>query len=218
MSPGRPILKTGLTGGIASGKTTVAGFLSELGAFVIDADAIAHDAISPGGEAFDEVVERFGPGILDPQGRIQRTALGQIVFRDAEARRSLNEIVHPRVIAETDRRIGRYLLTGHAPVSVVDAALLVEAGMFRTFERLIVVRCSPDVQLRRLLARGLDPKEALLRIDAQAPLEDKLAVADYVVDTETTLHETRKQTEAVYAALLSDFEKKYGEPGERRPG
>jgi dephospho-CoA kinase len=194
VSSSRPILRVGLTGGIASGKTTISGFLTELGAHVIDADRIVHDLLGPHGDAHAEVLARFGT--------TDRKALGAIVFRDAEALRALNAIVHPKVRAEVERRLERFALTGRGPIAVVDAALLVETGLHRSLHKLIVVRCSPEVQRKRLLARGLDDEEATARIAAQAPLEDKLAVADYVIDTETTLQSSREQTKAVYASLL----------------
>lgn len=213
MSPSRPILRVGLTGGIASGKTTVAGFLAELGAFVLDADRLSHAVIEPGGGAHGEVVARFGTGIAGPDGWIDRKALGRLVFEDEAARRDLESIVHPRVRAEIERRIERYLLTGTSPLAVIDAALLFESGSWRSYHRLVVVRCSRDTQVRRLLARGgLSPEEAVIRIDSQAPLEDKLAVADYVIDTETTLRETRRRTVEVHAALVADFEREFGAP------
>jgi dephospho-CoA kinase len=210
MEDPRPILRVGLTGGIASGKTTVSRILTELGAFVLDADAFARTAMEPGGGAYDRVVKRFGTTILDEDGRIVRPRLAQIVFHDDEARKSLNAIVHPVVLAEADRRIAEYAPRGVAPVTVFDAALLVESGLYRRFHRVVVVRCTRETQIRRLLARdGVSTTEAEARIDSQAPLEDKLAIADYVVDTEGTLRETRKQTEGVYASLLSDFEREF---------
>jgi dephospho-CoA kinase len=213
------ILRAGLTGGIASGKTTVAGFLEERGAFRIDADRIAHALMEPGGAAFGPVVERFGPEILDSEGRIRRAALAATVFRDPAALEALNALVHPRVTEEIDRRILFYAEVGRAPVVVVDAALLVESGFYRGLHKLVVVRCSRESQLRRLLARGgLSPEEALARIESQAPLETKLAVADYVIDTDTTLDETRRAAERVYAALLADFERIFGVPRHGLPG
>ncbi len=212
----RAILRAGLTGGIASGKTTVAGFFAELGAYVLDADRIAHDLIRRDGEAFVEVVARFGDSILDEAGEIRRPALGRIVFSDPAALADLNAILHPRILPEAERRIAHYLGGGHATVAVLDAALLVEAGIHRKLDRLVVVRCSRDAQVRRLLARGMSSAEAEARIDAQAPLEEKIAVADYVIDTETTLRETRSQTERTYARLVGDFEEKFGPPGSRR--
>lgn len=212
----RSILRAGLTGGIASGKTTVAGFFAELGAFVLDADRIAHDLIRRDGEAYVEVVARFGESILDEAREIRRPALGRIVFSDPSALADLNAILHPRILAESERRIAHYSGSGHATVAILDAALLVEAGIHRKLDRLVVVRCSRDAQVRRLLARGMSAAAAAARIDAQAPLEEKVAAADYVIDTETTLRETRSQTERTYARLVGDFEEKFGPPGSRR--
>ena len=214
MEPARRILRVGLTGGISSGKTTVAGFLAEMGAFVLDADVIAHELMAAGGTAHAEVLERFGPEILDKEGDIDRRDLGRRVFRDPHARAALNAIVHPKVLVEIERRIDRYLVAGHSNVSVVDAALLVESGANRRFHRLVVVRCSRDAQLQRLMARsGLSPEEAVARIDAQYDLKAKLAVADYVIDTDATLKETRRETELVYQKLLADFDSLFGAPG-----
>lgn len=213
MSRKRPMLRVGLTGGIASGKTTVAGFLAELGAFVLDADRIAHEAIGPWGAAHDDVLRRFGDRVTDGRGGIDRAALGRIVFRDPDARRDLEAIVHPRVHEEIARRVDRYLRTGHSPLVVVDAALLVESGTWKAYDRIVVLRCSRDTQIRRILARGrLSPEEAVDRIESQAPLEEKLAAADYVIDTDGTLRETRRQTEEVHASLLADFEAEFGGP------
>lgn len=210
----RPILKAGLTGGIASGKSTVSAMLAELGAFVIDADRLAHEVMDAGGSAHEDVVERFGPGILDEQGRIDRPKLAGTIFHDREARETLNAIVHPRVRAEAEARIARYHEDGgHAPVAVFEAALLVESGAWRDMDRMIVVRCSKACQLRRLISRdGIDADEARARIAAQAPLEDKLKVAHYVIDTERTIHDTREQTERVWGHLLEDLEREFGEP------
>lgn len=215
----RPILRAGLTGGIASGKSTVAAFLAEMGAFVIDADRIAHEIIGRGGSAHHEVVARFGPGILAPDGDVDRAKLGRRVFADPAERESLNAIVHPRVLVEVERRVERYAGSGHSPIAIVDAALLVESGAYRRFDRLVVVRCGRDTQIARLRARsGLSAEEAVARIDAQSSLEEKLAVADYIIDTDATLRETRRGAEQVYARLLGDFERRYGPPEGRFSG
>lgn len=207
MSDSRPVLKVGLTGGIASGKSTVAGLLAELGAFVLDADGIVHDLLAPGGGAHDEVVSRFGQEILAPDGGIDRSRLGARIFADAGARRELEAILHPKVRAEAARRLEQ---CGRR-VGILGAALLVETGSYRDFDRVIVTRSSRQTQIDRLRERdGLSEAEALLRLDAQASLEDKLAVADYVIDTDTSLDQTREQTERVYAALLRDHADKYG--------
>ena len=208
----RPVLRVGLTGGIASGKTTVARMLSELGGFVVDADRIAHELLAPGGRAVDAVVGRFGREVLDARGGIDRGALGKLVFADPATREALNAIVHPEVRRELDLRIESFRHDeGGGPIAVVDAALLVETGRHRAFDRLVVVSCGRATQLARILERGGVTREAAeARIEAQAPLEDKLAVADYVIDTETSLDETRRRTEGVYTALLEDFRRMYG--------
>ena len=212
MTP-RPVLSVGLTGGIASGKSTVAGFLTELGAYLVDADAIAHELLAPRGHAVDAVVDRFGTDVLAEDGGIDREALGRLVFADPDARHALEAIVHPAVREEMTRLVEAYRQTEEGPpVAVVDAALLVETGRHRTLDRLIVLRCGRAVQLDRLEKRGLTREDAEARLDAQAPLAEKLAVADYVIDTETDLDETRAQTERVWERILADFETRYGEP------
>lgn len=206
----RPVLRVGLTGGIASGKSTVAGMLADFGAFVLDADELAHDAMTPGGPAHAPLVERFGREILDEGGRIDRAVLGRRVFGDADERRALNEIVHPHVRAEADRRIAECARLGCSPLAVFDAALLVETGAYRDFHRLVVVRCSREQQLGRLAGRDdLTPREAQARVDAQASVEDKVSVADYVIDTEGPLDETRAATRRVYSNLLADYEREF---------
>jgi dephospho-CoA kinase len=210
---GRAILRVGLTGGISSGKTTVASFMAEMGAFVLDADKLAHELMAPGGTAFEEVVHRFG-GDPNPHGIDRRKRSGNASSHDATERESARRD-RPSQDARGDRgRIGRYQATGHSNVAVVDAALLVESGAYRKFQRLVVVRCSRDAQLQRLMARsGLAAEDALARIESQYALEAKLAVADYVVDTDATIRETRHQTEQVYQRLLQDYGRLFGGPG-----
>ena len=209
MKPNRPVLRIGLTGGIASGKTTVRQILAELGAYVLDADDLVHELMQPGGAAYDPVLQRFGRGILDSDGAIDRTALGRIVFHDADERAALNAIVHPLVRTEADRRMNDEV--GYAAIAVFDAALLVESGAYRHFDRLIVLSCSVGTQLQRLVAReGISVVEAQARITAQAPLSDKLAVADYVIDTGGTIRETREQTDKVFADLVANLDEEYG--------
>jgi dephospho-CoA kinase len=211
LASARPILRVGLTGGIASGKTTVGQRLAERGALVLDADLLAHLVMSRGGSAHDRILDRFGREILDDRGRIDRARLGERIFRDSDARCDLNAIVHPEVLREAERRIAGY--TGHSPIAVFDAALLVETGAHLQFHKLLVVRCSEESQIRRLLARdGLTAEEARIRIGAQGPLRDKLAAADYVIDTEGTLRDTRAQVDRTYAGLLEDFESRFGPP------
>ncbi|MDX1387870.1 MAG: dephospho-CoA kinase [Acidobacteriota bacterium] len=202
----RRILTVGLTGGIASGKTTVAGFLAREGAHVIDADDIVHELLAPGGAAYNAVVDRFDD-VLFEDGHINRELLGDRVFGDAEARTALNRIVHPHVRDQIRSRIVAFRRGDGGPIAVIEAALLVETGAYREYDRLVVARCSRETQLKRLVEReGFTHDEARARVEAQAPLNDKLAVADYVIDTDTEIDETRRQTAGIYSALLEDFE------------
>jgi len=190
------MLRVGLTGGLASGKSTVAGLFRSLGAFHVDADTIAHALIAPGGRAHDAVVARFGT--------IDRKALAAVVFSDPKARADLNAIIHPLVREEIARAIGERREAPNAePVALVDAALLVESGIDRDLDALIVVSCTPATQIARAVARGgMTGAEARARIAAQAPLDVKRAAADYVIDTDTPMAETERQVRAVWTALL----------------
>jgi dephospho-CoA kinase len=206
----RSLLRVGLTGGIASGKTTVGNRLAELGAFIIDADGLSHLLMEPGRAAYEAVISAFGQSILSSDDRISRPELGRIVFGDPSARRRLQEIVHPLVMAESERLIQDYAASGNGRVVIFDAALLVESGLYREFHKLIVTSCSRNTQIRRILARdGLTTDEAEARIDAQQPLATKLAVADYVIDTEGTVRETLRQVEATFASLLQDHSERF---------
>jgi len=204
--PDPPILRVGLTGGIACGKSTVSRMLAARGAAVIDADEIAHRALEPGSPAHDRVVERFGREILDPTGRIDRAALAARVFGDAGERQALNAIVHPEVRAEAFRLFAEAARSGRR-VAVLDAALLVESGFHERLDLLIVVRCSPESQIARLVDRGLTEPEAHARIAAQAPLERKLAVADIVIDTDDTLEDTRRHVDRIWLQLHKQSER-----------
>jgi len=200
------MLRVGLTGGLASGKSTVAGFFRELGAYHVDADVIAHELLAPGGAAADEVMARFGRGIVGAGEAIDRKALAAIVFADPRALTDLNAIVHPMVRAEIARRIAAHTASTHAPapVALIDAALLVETGMHRDLDALIVVSCDAATQVARAVARGgLTEDEALARIAAQAPLADKRAAADFVIDNDGPLDETKRQVGAVWTALTA---------------
>ena len=197
------MLRVGLTGGLASGKSTVAGFFRELGAFHLDADRLAHELIAPGGSAEREVVSRFGGGILGTDGAVDRKALGAIVFSDPQALADLNAIVHPKVRKEIAQRIADQE-SGASPaeVALVDAALLVESGIQRDLDALIVVACPEPVQIARAVARGgLTEAEARARIAAQAPLAQKVAAADYVIDNDGFLDETRRQVRSLWDEL-----------------
>jgi len=196
------MLKVGLTGGIATGKSYVLSVLGELGCEVLDADLTAREVVQPGRPAFDEIVAHFGREILGPDGGLDRAKLGAIVFADAGQRETLNSIVHPKVYEAQGRWLAE--IEGRNPnaIAVIDAALLIETGSYRRFDRLIVVHCEPQIQLERLMARNhLSREEAMARIAAQMPSAEKLKYADYSIDTSLGFDDTRRQVEAVFKQL-----------------
>jgi dephospho-CoA kinase len=185
--------RLGITGGIASGKSAVAGMLRELGFHVIDADALGHSVMEPGTRAFEEIKGEFGEGVIGADGRIDRGKLGAIVFADAGKLKKLNAIVHPRVEEEMVRQFAEWEKSGVADAAFVEAALLVEAGYQKNLDGLVVVWCRPEQQIERLLARGLSEVEARRRIAAQMPAEEKLKFATEKIDCSGSLEETRGQ-------------------------
>jgi dephospho-CoA kinase len=195
------MLRVGLTGGIACGKSTVVAMLRESGIIVIEADPLAHELIEPGHPAYDDVVREFGKGVLNPDGTIDRAKLGAIVFADPMKLGRLNQIVHPRVIEATEHRLAEFARPGGPAMAVVEAALLIEAGYAKRFDRLIVVWCRPEQQRERLLARGLSPSQAEQRIAAQMPVEQKRRQATDEIDSSGPLESTREQVERLAAKL-----------------
>jgi dephospho-CoA kinase len=193
--------RLGITGGIASGKSSVAGMLRELGFRVIDADALGHEVIEPGTQANGEIVREFGAGVVGADGRIDRGKLGAIVFADAEKLKRLNAIVHPRVEEEMVRLFREWEKSGVADAAFVEAALLVEAGYQKNLDGLVVAWCKPEQQIERLLARGLSEVEARRRIAAQMPAEEKLKYATEKINCSGSLEETRRQVEELAAEL-----------------
>ncbi|HIQ02708.1 MAG TPA: dephospho-CoA kinase [Anaerolineales bacterium] len=199
MTSASPLL-IGLTGNIATGKSTVARMLAELGATVIDADRVAHEVMRAGTPVHAAVVAAFGPGIVGARGEIDRTRLGARAFSDPEALARLERIVHPAVVQEVARRIA----AAPTRVVVVEAIKLIEAGMAEGCDSLWVTTCPPEEQVRRLMAdRGLSREEAELRVRAQPPQEEKIARADVVIDTGSDLGRTRTQVEAAWRRLAS---------------
>jgi len=194
------VLLVGLTGGIGSGKSTVARMLEERGAVVFDADVLARAVVEPGTPAHAAVTERFGANVLAPGGELDREALASIVFADPAARRDLEAIVHPEV-----RRLfaeGSEVYRETDRVVVFSAPLLVETGMHTAFDVLVVVSATTTTQVERLMReRGMSEAAILARIDAQAPLEDKAEVADFLVDNEGTLDELDQQVERLWSDL-----------------
>jgi dephospho-CoA kinase len=193
----------GLTGGIASGKSTVARMLADLGVPVVDADQVARDVVAPGQPALDEIVRAFGPEVLQPDGALDRKRLGARVFADDAARARLNAITHPRIALETQARLAQLAAAGH-PLAVYEATLLVENGTHRLLAGLIVCKVDEAEQVARAMRRDhLSADEARARLAAQAPLADKLAVADHVIDTSGTVEQTRHQVTALLERLRS---------------
>jgi dephospho-CoA kinase len=199
------MLRVGLTGGIATGKTAVVGMLRELGCRVLEADKIAHQMIEPGGAAYDEVVREFGRDILTTESFVDRPKLGAIVFADPEKLSRLNAIVHPPVLAEQSRQLAAIEKSDPYAIAVVEAALLIEAGFDKLLEYLVVTWCTPEQQLARLTqpgtGRGLTIEQARQRIAAQMPVEEKRRRADAVIDCSGTLEHTRAQVIELFAKL-----------------
>jgi len=196
------MLKVGLTGGIATGKSYVLSVMRELGCETMDADIVVHRLIEPGQTAYEEIVAHFGTEVLDPAGRIDRARLGAIVFNDENQRAKLNSIVHPRVFAAQERWFDEVEARDPGVIAVVDAALMIETGSYRRYDKLLVVHCRPELQLERLMARSnLTRGEALSRISAQMPSAEKLKYADFALDTSNGFAATRGQVESLCSEL-----------------
>lgn len=196
------MLRVGLTGSIATGKSFVSGVLAGLGCHVVDSDELARKVVEPGTIGLRRVVEAFGAGVIRDDGTLDRAALGSIIFGDEERRATLNSILHPLIMAEQDGLLNSWEQEDPRGVGIVDAALLVESGGFRRFDKLIVVHCRPEVQLERLMRRnGLSREDAQARISSQLPQSDKLKHADFAVDTSGGFDETRARVEEVYEQL-----------------
>jgi dephospho-CoA kinase len=192
----------GLTGGIASGKTTVSVFFSECGALVVDADRIAHAATANGLPAWKAVVAHFGESILGPDGEIDRRRLGEIVFRKPAERKRLEVIIHPHVFAQITADIERAAADQPNALVVLDVPLLFETGMDRDLDAVAVVYVPEIIQIERLIARdGLTPEQARARIDSQMPIEEKRRRADIVIDNTGPLETTRRQVRGICRRL-----------------
>jgi dephospho-CoA kinase len=199
------MLRVGLTGGIATGKTAVVAMLRELGCRVLEADKIAHQMIVPGGPAYDGVVREFGRGILTTEDLVDRQKLGAIVFADPQRLARLNAIVHPPVLEEQMRQLAAIEKADPYAIAVVEAALLIEAGFDKQLEFVVVTWCTPEQQLSRLTqpvsGRGLTMEQARQRIAAQMPVAEKRLRADAVIDCSGTLEHTRAQVISLFARL-----------------
>jgi dephospho-CoA kinase len=195
------MLKLGLTGGIASGKSVVAAMLRELGFPVLDADSISHRLMEPGQPAHDEILREFGPDIASSSGRIDRGRLAAVVFSDRDKLTRLNAILHPRVEQAMLLQFDAWQRSGFRDAAFVEAALLVEAGFTKYLDGLVVTFCGPAQQLERLLARGMSEVEVRRRIAAQLPINEKIRHATYTIDCSGSLDSTRAQVESLAANL-----------------
>jgi dephospho-CoA kinase len=198
-----PMLHVGLTGNIASGKSHAALLFAESGAHLIDADIIVHELLACGTKTYKKVVEAFGAEILAQDGQIDRRKLGRIIFGSPDKRMLLNSLTHPDIGAEILRRIFQLEQSFSGGVVIVDGALIVETGGHKMYDRLVVVTCNSSLQISRLMSRdGLTQEEAKARMASQMPIEEKLKLADYTIDTSGTLKQTQDQVEAIYRDLL----------------
>ena len=196
------MLKVGLTGSIAVGKTFVCETMRELGCHVLDADKLAREAVAKGTDGLAEVIKHFGVSVLLNNGDLDRKKMAAIVFADDEKRSLLNSIVHPRVIEAQNEWLNKLEEDDAGAIAIVDAALMIESGGYKRFDKIIVVWCAADIQLSRLMARNvLTRDEARKRIGAQMPQDDKKKFADYLIDTSDGFEDTTKQTTEIVAQL-----------------
>ncbi len=196
------MLTVGLTGGLASGKSFVGRTLRDFGCLLVQADELGHQVIETGGEAYDAVIAAFGREILDDDGRINRRRLGAIVFENPQRLEQLNSLVHPPVRARSRKLIEEFAVREPDGIAVNEAAILIETGSYRNFDRLIVAICSEQQQIERAMERDhLSRDQVLARLRRQMPLHEKVKFADYVIDTSGEKQRTVEQTRAVYDSL-----------------
>ena len=196
------MLKVGLTGSIAVGKTCVCGVFDELGCFVLDADQTARDVVGSNTIGLRLIVDNIGKEVLSENGELDRVKLAEIVFNDESKRQLLNSIVHPLVIEAQDKWLGQKEKLAPKGIALVDAALMIESGSYKRFDKLIVVWCGSDLQLKRLMLRdSLSREESLKRIKSQFSQEEKKLYADFLINTTDGFESTRGQTEQIYQRL-----------------
>ena len=196
------MLKVGLTGSIAVGKSFVLGVLRELGARTIDADQVARECVEPGTPGLTAVVSEFGHDVLQADGTLDREKLGAVIFNDDAKRQKINSILHPFIIARQDEIMRQWKSETPDAIAVNDAALMIESGGYKRFDKLIVVHCLSEIQIQRLMKRnGLSREEAELRVKSQMPQEEKMKYADYLIDTSGEFGDTRRQVESLWQTL-----------------
>jgi dephospho-CoA kinase len=206
MSAPRKFLLVGLTGGIATGKSTVSTMLRGLGAEIIDADLLARQAVEPGQPAWREIVEEFGRDVLSPDGTLDRKKLGAIVFADPERRKRLEAITHPAIRARVKARVDELTARGFAGLAFYDAAILIEALGHQDMDRIVVVMTDEATQVARLRGRdGTDDAQGRRKIASQMPLAEKAKLADYVIDNSGDREATAEQVRRVFAALKGEL-------------
>ena len=196
------MLRVGLTGSIAVGKSYVSSVFAELGCHVLDADQTAREVVQPGTVGLNAVVNHFGNRVLSDNGTLDRQRLAELIFADPEQRQRLNAILHPFIIAKQDEVMREWQAVDPGGIAVVDAALMIESGGYKRFDKLIVVHCRPEVQLERLMLRtGLSLPEAQQRIDSQMPQQEKQRYADYLIDTSDGFESTKQRTFEIHQKL-----------------
>ncbi|MCS6874839.1 MAG: dephospho-CoA kinase [Pyrinomonadaceae bacterium] len=203
------MLKVGLTGSIAVGKSYVCQVFKNLGALVLDADETAREVVKPYTEGWHKIVEAFGKDILQEDGSINRAKLGEIVFSDEKKRALLNSITHPLIIKAQNEWLRNCEISDPNAIAIIDAALMIESGSYKRFDKLIVVWCKPEIQLQRLMQRNkLSKQEALKRISTQMSQEEKKKYADFLIDTSDGFESTHKQVVQVFQKLKECVSKK----------
>lgn len=196
------MLRVGLTGGLASGKSFVGESLAALGCHLLKADELGHRLLMPGTPVYEKVVSAFGRAVLDDEGRIMRRALASIVFEDPDRLAMLNAIVHPAVIEQEERWMREVSATDPHGIAIVEAAILIETGSHRRFDKIVLAVCSDEQQVERAMKRdGLSRDEAMARLRRQMPLAEKRKFADYVIDTSGDKEQTLEQVRRLYAEL-----------------
>ena len=197
------MLRVGMTGSIGVGKSFVASVFVELGCHVLDADQTAREVVMPGTPGLQTLVDEFGQDILATDGTLDRKRLGALIFADQSKREQLNHVLHPFIIARQDEILNAWEAEDPDGIGIVDAALMIESGGYKRFDKLIVVHCRPEVQLERLMLRDkLSRDEALRRINSQMPQDEKQKFADYLIDTSDGFDLTRARTVEVHNQLI----------------
>jgi len=194
----------GLTGGIGSGKTLAASIFRDLGARIIDADVLCRELVLPKKPAWKDIVEKFGPEILQEDTRLDRKKISSLVFSDPKKKQLLEGILHPRVFEEEQLRYRRILAGDPKAIVIVDAAMLIESGNYKEMDKVIVLKCSEELQIKRAMQRsGLSREKVIERLNSQMSLEEKLTHADFIIENEGNLPELQNNVKAVFQSLLA---------------